>query len=199
MFKIVFAIFMFFAELPITLKLNFNFWFWILFFVAPVLTFCVGPERSTILHIARVICAVGLTFSLLNLALGTYQSFQWRDYHACLAQTADIAPTVGKRYDACSPPHQSGKCAPGQLCIWPGMDTRSRLYRIMGTALAHPTQKKNKGNGKKFSGQMVEQCHNWLHLTAIFLGPVHLVFFLAAINFTISCIGFHPIPISPDR
>ena len=169
MFKIVFAIFMFFAELPITLKLNFNFWFWILFFVAPVLTFCVGPERSTILHIARVICAVGLTFSLLNLALGTYQSFQWRDYHACLEDSGHRTDSW-EAVDACS--HHINQANAQQANIvfglgWIPAAVYTGLWELLWR-IRH--RKKIRAMGKNFQAR-------WL--SNVTIGFISLPFFLA--------------------
>ncbi len=79
----IYSIFKFLADLPVTLNSPVNFWLWLLFFIAPGLLFFVGVERSITSHVARVLCAIGLTYVLLNLAYHAQDAFDWRNFQAC--------------------------------------------------------------------------------------------------------------------
>ena len=83
----IYPIFKFLADLPVTLNSPVNFWFWLLFLVAPGLVFFVNVERSRTEHVTRVLCAIGLTYILLNLSLHAQHAFDWRDYEVCQEQS----------------------------------------------------------------------------------------------------------------
>ncbi len=97
----IYPIFSFLAHLPVTLNVPINFWLWLMFVVAPGLVFFVSVKRSRISHVARVICAIGLTYVLMNLVRHAKDAFERRDYLAC--QENSIHPDMSlEMYEECS-------------------------------------------------------------------------------------------------
>jgi len=90
----IYPIFIFLAELPVTVRFPFNFWFWFMLAGAPALVFFRRIESSVLSHMVRVLCAIGLVYGLMNLALHAKRAFDWRDFEAC--QASSVHPYMSR-------------------------------------------------------------------------------------------------------
>ena len=68
-----------------------NFWGWLLLVVAPLLVFCIGPDKKWGLRLSRLLLAVAMTYAFMNLALHTSRAIKWDAYETCQSQFSDGA------------------------------------------------------------------------------------------------------------
>ena len=85
MSELIYSTFIYFTYVPI------NFWGWLLPITAPLLVFCIGPDKKWGLRLSRLLLAVAMTYVLMNLALHTSRAIRWDEYEACQSQFSDGA------------------------------------------------------------------------------------------------------------
>jgi len=81
LFEIIYTVFKYLTDVP------FNFWAFFLIVTAPVLVFSVAPEKPFWMRFGRLVIAAGLTYVLINLAIGTEHSLAWKNYNDCYAKS----------------------------------------------------------------------------------------------------------------
>jgi hypothetical protein len=85
MFEPIASVFNYLTHVPL------NFWVWLLPVAAPLLVFCIKPDKKWGLRIGRLLLAIGMTYVLMNLALHTGRTIKWNVYEACQSQFSDGA------------------------------------------------------------------------------------------------------------
>lgn len=83
MLETIYELFKFLTDVPI------NFWGWLLPVSAPLLVFCLGPDKKWRLHLSRLLLAVAMTYVLWNLTIHTHHHIERVEYESCQAQFSD--------------------------------------------------------------------------------------------------------------
>ncbi|MFO1242528.1 MAG: hypothetical protein U1E36_04920 [Rickettsiales bacterium] len=85
----LFQIYKYLTDVP------FNIWFWLLIIGAPFCVFSVKPEKNVWIRAGRLLIAIGATYTLAILAIGTDDALEWKKYEACQSQFSDISHHEG--------------------------------------------------------------------------------------------------------
>ena len=96
LFEIIYPVFKYLTDVPV------NFWALFLMATAPIMVFCIVPEKPQWMRFWRLVFAAGFTYVLMNLAIGTVRSQAWDNYNDCYAKSEF-------RY---SSPERNSECRP---------------------------------------------------------------------------------------